>query len=66
MPRRLPLRPAKIVGNLFVLFVMIVMSTIYYTYTFIVWGPKIQGNLYIAPMLVVFHLFFIMLVWSFF
>jgi hypothetical protein len=41
MPRRLPLRPAKIVGNLFVLFVLIVISTIYYTYVWVVWGPRI-------------------------
>jgi len=44
MPRRLPLRPAKIVGNLFVLFVLIVISTIYYTYVVEVWGPRIMGK----------------------
>jgi hypothetical protein len=45
MPRRLPLRPAKIVGNLFVLFVLIVISTIYYTYVVEVWGPRIMGKI---------------------
>jgi hypothetical protein len=41
MPRRLPVRPAKIIGNLFVLFVMTVIGTIYYTYVFEVWGPRL-------------------------
>ena len=45
MPRRLPVRPAKIIGNLFVLFVLIVICTIYYTYVGLVFGPKLIGNL---------------------
>lgn len=44
MPRRLPVRPAKIIGNLFVLFVMLVIGTIYYTYVFVIWGPRTVGN----------------------
>lgn len=77
MPRRLPVRPAKIIGNLFVLFVMIVISTLYYTYVFIVWGPRSIGNYHklfltdsdnfpVMTLLAFFHLFFILLVWSFF
>jgi palmitoyltransferase ZDHHC2/15/20 len=75
MPRRLPVRPAKIIGNLFVLFVLIVISTIYYTYVGVVFGPKIIGNLsmltvvdnyLIMGMLAVFHLLFLMLLWAFF
>lgn len=66
MPRRLPLRPAKIVGNLFVLFVLIVISTIYYTYVWVVWGPKIEDEYYVSVLLVIFHCLFLMLVWSFF
>lgn len=76
MPRRLPIRPAKIVGNLFVLFVIGVISTIYYTYVFLIWGPRCVGNLnydltiflenpFAMLLLAFFHLFFIMLVWSF-
>ena len=45
MPRRLPIRPAKIIGNLFVLVVMLVISTIYYTYVGIVFGPKLLSKL---------------------
>ena len=44
MPRRLPVRPAKIIGNLFVLFVLFVMCTIYYTYVIVVWSPKIVSK----------------------
>ena len=44
MPRRLPVRPAKVFGNLFVLIVLCVMGLIYYTYVFIVWGPKAEGK----------------------
>lgn len=40
MPRRLPVRPAKLIGNLFVLFVLLVIALIYYTYVFIIWGPR--------------------------
>ena len=40
MPRRLPVRPAKLIGNLFVLFVLLVISLIYYTYVFVLWGPR--------------------------
>lgn len=46
MPRRLPVRPAKIIGNLFVLFVMFVIGTIYYTYVFVIWGPRTIGNIF--------------------
>ena len=69
------MRPAKIIGNLFVLFVLIVISTVYYTYVAVVFGPKLIGkkatltlsdSYLVAAMLVVFHVFFVMLVWSFF
>ena len=40
MPRRIPVRPAKLIGNLFVLFVLIVISLIYYVFVVEVWGPR--------------------------
>ena len=46
MPRRLPVRPAKIIGNLFVLFVLIVIGLIYYAYVGLVWGPRVVGKYY--------------------
>ena len=44
MPRRLPVRPAKVFGNFFVLIVLTIILTIYYTYMFQVWGPRAKGK----------------------
>lgn len=44
MPRRLPVRPAKVFGNFFVLIVLCLMAFIYYTYIFVVWGPRAEGK----------------------
>lgn len=66
MPRRLPVRPAKLVGNLFVLFVLLVISLIYYTYVVIIWGPRSINNIGVMIMLALFHVLFFLLLWSFF
>lgn len=76
MPRRLPMRPAKLIGNLFVLFVLLIISMIYYTYVCILWGPRllsnfkmilcILDNMYASILLTFFHVLFFMLLWSFF
>ena len=44
MPRRLPVRPAKIIGNMFVLLVIVVMGLIYYANVFLIWGPLAVQN----------------------
>ena len=44
MPRRIPIRPAKLIGNFFVLFVLLVIAMIYYSCTFLIWLPKITKN----------------------
>ena len=44
MPRRLPVRPAKVFGNFFVLLVLSVIALIYYAFVFVVWGPRIHGK----------------------
>jgi hypothetical protein len=49
MPRRLPVRPAKVIGNLFVLFVILVISLIYYSYVVLVWGPRVMSK-YFFPL----------------
>lgn len=64
MPRRLPVRPGKILGNVFVLLVATVMTFIYYTYI-ILWGPRASESIGVMAMLVFFNLIFILLVWSF-
>ena len=66
MPRRLPVRPAKIIGNLFVLFVMLVMGLIYYAYVGKVWGKRAATSIGVMALLAVFHLLFLLLLWSFF
>ena len=80
MPRRLPVRPAKVFGNFFVLIVLSMISFIYYTYVFIVWGPRADsksiffnrlisqplGDNRVLALLIFYHVIFIMLVWSFF
>jgi hypothetical protein len=44
MPRRLPVRPAKLIGNLFVLAALTLIFTIYYVYVGIVMGPRAMGK----------------------
>lgn len=80
MPRRLPVRPAKVFGNFFVLIVLCLMSTIYYTNVFIVWAPRASCKylfkfltkiLFLADnrvvaLLIFYNILFVMLVWSFF
>ena len=45
MPRRLPVRPAKVFGNFFVLIVLCLMALIYYTFVFIIFGPRAESKL---------------------
>ena len=75
MPRRLPVRPAKLIGNLFVLFVLLVIAFIYYTYVVLLFGPRTYTkaggviSLESVPILLVlvfFHVIFVFLLWSFF
>jgi len=40
MPRRLPVRPAKVFGNFFVLIVLCIMGFIYYMFVVTLYGPK--------------------------
>jgi hypothetical protein len=44
MPRRLPVRPAKIIGNMFVLLVVVVIGLIYYANVYLIWGPQAIQN----------------------
>jgi len=47
MPRRLPVRPAKVFGNLFVLIVLVLILFIYYVTMFIVFGPKAKRKYFL-------------------
>jgi len=44
MPRRLPVRPAKILGNFFVLFILFIIFFIYYSFVIVTWGPRANGK----------------------
>jgi hypothetical protein len=44
MPRRLPVRPAKVFGNFFVLIVLCIMATIYYSFVFVIMGPRAESK----------------------
>ena len=48
MPRRLPVRPAKVFGNFFVLIVLCLMSIVYYTFVFVIFGPRAESKLSLA------------------
>jgi len=65
MPRRLPVRPQVIVGNIFVVLVSTVIGIIYYAYVFLVWLPKAEDDWRVILLLSIFHMLFILLVWSF-
>ena len=43
MPRRLPIRTVKIMGNFFVLIVALTIGTIYYTFM-AVWAERVNGK----------------------
>jgi len=59
------MRPAVIIGNMFVVLVCWIIGVIYYAYTFLVWLPKAEDNWRVLTLLAVFHVLFIMLLWSF-
>jgi hypothetical protein len=48
MPRRLPVRPQVIIGNIFVVLVSWVIGIIYYAYVFLVWLPKAEGKSHVV------------------
>jgi palmitoyltransferase len=77
MPRRLPVRPAKIIGNIFVCIVLSYIGSLYYFYVFLLWAPYLQSKYFdklIVTLeeiisqfvLVAFHFLVVMLLWSFF
>ena len=81
MPRRLPVRPAKVFGNFFVLIVLSLMGLIWYTFVMEIWMHDnrtgkfrvlseihicLVDNPAVIALLIVYNFFFVMLVWSFF
>ena len=66
MPRRLPVRPAKVLGNFFVLMAMLMMGFIYYMFVFILYGPRAEKDPMVFGLLIVYNFLFFMTVWAFF
>ena len=66
MPRRLPVRPAKVLGNLFVLVALSMMGFIYYMFVFILYAPRAEKDTFYFGLLIVYNFLFLMVVWSFF
>lgn len=65
MPRRLPLRSAKIAGKIYVMVLFSFIGMIYYTFVVKCWGPKIEsGSSFAMPILSVFHFLMFLLLWS--
>ena len=73
----MPVRPAKIIGKVFVCIVLSYIATTYYYFVFKFWGPKVKGiqkkylhkiieSMTAQTILVVFHFLVFMLLWSFF
>jgi palmitoyltransferase len=50
---------------MFVVLVCWLIGLIYYAYTFLVWLPKAEDDWKVLLLLAVFHVLFIMLIWSF-
>ena len=66
MPRRLPVRPAKVLGNFFVLIALSMMGFIYYMFVFVLWAPRAEKDSFAFGLLICYNFLFLMVVWSFF
>ena len=66
MPRRLPVRPAKVLGNFFVLMAMSMMAFIYYMFVIVLYVPRAEKDATVFSLLIVYNFLFLMTVWSFF
>ena len=44
MPRRLPVKPERVVGNLFIILVFVALTYVYFTVVGVVLAPKIANG----------------------
>ena len=65
MPRRLPVRPAKVMGNFFALTAMSMMFFIYYMFAFCLYGPRAEKDTASFVILLIYNALFVMTAWSF-
>ena len=66
MPRRLPVRPAKVLGNFFVIVALSMMGFIYYMFAFVLYAPRAEKDTFSFMLLIVYNFLFLMVVWCFF
>lgn len=67
MPRRLPVKPERVVGNLFIILVFVALTYVYFSVVWIVLAPKIGNGWWngIEELTLAFyHFFLILLLWS--
>ena len=67
MPRRLPFTQAKVLGNFFMLFAVLVIVSQYYCFAIKTWGPiaLTTGSKYAWTVLIIFHILITLLTWCF-
>ena len=65
MLRRLPVRPAKVMGKFFALTAMTMMFFIYYMFAFVLYGPRAEKDTASFVILIVYNALFVMTAWSF-
>lgn len=63
MPRRLPVKPDRFIGNLFIILVFFTLVIVYYAVIVIVLAPRFLDSIIWAIMTGVIHFFLMMLVW---
>lgn len=63
MPRRLPVKPDRFIGNLFILLVFLTLLLVYYAVVVQVLGPKFLSSNFAKILLSFYHFFLIMLLW---
>jgi len=68
MPKRRPFRPQKMFGNIMVSIVLSMLALAYYVYVGLTMFPKYTATeeTFALVNLIVFHVLFGMLLWSFF
>lgn len=63
MPRRLPVKPDRFIGNLFILLVFLTLLLVYYAVVVKVLGPRFLDSDLAKILLSFYHFFLIMLLW---
>ncbi|CAI2373046.1 unnamed protein product [Moneuplotes crassus] len=66
MPRRLPVKPDRFLGNLFILLVFMALIVVYYSVIIETLGPKLLTSIPAKLLTLIYHYFVAMLLWCLF